>query len=94
MGMVVMVVMVVSMMRGVRQRDVCEKNQCEREADNLAHDWIPQPDEDEMSAAHLRASDAGAQDSARRGIAGDSFASASCTVRTAIARGFLATASH
>ena len=47
MGMVVMAVMVVPMMRRVRQRDVCEKNQCEREADNLAHDSIPQPDEDE-----------------------------------------------
>jgi hypothetical protein len=41
MGMVVMVVMVVPMMRGVRQRDICEKNQCEREADNLAHDSSP-----------------------------------------------------
>jgi hypothetical protein len=47
MGVVVMAVMVVPMMRRVRQRDVCEKNQCEREADNLAHDSIPQPDEDE-----------------------------------------------
>jgi hypothetical protein len=40
MGMVVMAVMVVPMMRGVRQRDVREKNQCEREADNLDHDSI------------------------------------------------------
>jgi hypothetical protein len=41
MGMVVMVVMVVPMMRRVRQRDVCEKNQCDHEANNLTHDSIP-----------------------------------------------------
>jgi hypothetical protein len=42
---VVMVMMpvVVPMMRRVRQRNVCEKNQCDREADYLAHDSIPQP---------------------------------------------------
>ena len=37
----VMGVMVVPMMRRVRQRDVCEKNQCDHEADNLSHDSIP-----------------------------------------------------
>jgi hypothetical protein len=36
MVMVVMAV-VVPMMRRIRQRDVCEKNQCDREADNLTH---------------------------------------------------------
>jgi hypothetical protein len=42
MMMVVMGVMsvMVPMMR-VRQRDVCEKNQCDREADNLSHDSTP-----------------------------------------------------
>jgi len=40
MVMVVMAVMV-PVMRRVRQRDVCEKNQCDREAHNLAHDSIP-----------------------------------------------------
>jgi hypothetical protein len=34
-------VMMVPMMRRVRQRDVCEKNQRDREADKLAHDSIP-----------------------------------------------------
>jgi hypothetical protein len=41
MVMVVMVVMVVPMMRRIRQRDVCEKNQCDHEANNLTHDSIP-----------------------------------------------------
>jgi hypothetical protein len=41
MVMMVMSVVVVPMMRRVRQRDVCEKNQCDREADNLTHDSIP-----------------------------------------------------
>jgi hypothetical protein len=42
MRMVVMAVMVVvPMMRRIRQRDVCEKNQCDHEANNLTHDWIP-----------------------------------------------------
>ena len=35
------VMMMVPMMRRVRQRDVCEKNQCDREANDLAHDSIP-----------------------------------------------------
>jgi hypothetical protein len=40
MGMMVvmMVAVVVAMMRRVRQRDVCEKNQRDREADDLTHD--------------------------------------------------------
>jgi hypothetical protein len=37
---VVMVVMVVPMMRRVRQRDVCQKNQCDHETNNLTHDSI------------------------------------------------------
>jgi hypothetical protein len=41
--MVVMVtVMVVPMMRRARQRDVCQKNQRDRQADNLTHDENPQ----------------------------------------------------
>ncbi len=36
-----MSVMMVPMMRRVRQRDVCEKNQRDREADKLTHDSIP-----------------------------------------------------
>ena len=47
MGMVVvgvmMSVMVVVVMRRVRQRDVGEKNQCDREANNLTHDSISNP---------------------------------------------------
>jgi hypothetical protein len=39
--MVMMVAMVVPMMRRVRQRDVCEKKQCDHKANNLTHDWIP-----------------------------------------------------
>jgi hypothetical protein len=39
--MVVVMVMVMPMMRRVRQRDVCEKYQCDREAYNLTHDSIP-----------------------------------------------------
>jgi hypothetical protein len=35
------VMMMVPMVRRVRQRDVCEKNQCDREANDLAHDSIP-----------------------------------------------------
>ena len=37
----VMMMVVVPMMRRVRQRDVCEKNQSDREAYNLTHDSIP-----------------------------------------------------
>ena len=40
MGMVVMTVMVVPMMRRVRERHVSEKNQCDGNADNLTHDTI------------------------------------------------------
>jgi hypothetical protein len=36
--MVVVMAVVVAMMRRVRQRDVCEKNQRDREADDLTHD--------------------------------------------------------
>ena len=36
-----MVVVVMAMMRRVRQRNVCEKNQRDREANNLTHDSIP-----------------------------------------------------
>jgi hypothetical protein len=43
MGMMVVVVMVVAMMRRVRQRDVCQKNQRDREANKLSHDSIPNP---------------------------------------------------
>jgi hypothetical protein len=39
----VMSAMVVPMMRRVRQRDVGEKNQCDREANNLTHDSISNP---------------------------------------------------
>jgi hypothetical protein len=39
-GAMVMVV-VVPMMRRVRQRNVCQKNQCDREPNNLSHDSIP-----------------------------------------------------
>jgi hypothetical protein len=41
--MAVMRVMAVVMVvvRRVRQRDVCEQNQCDREAGNLTHDSIP-----------------------------------------------------
>jgi hypothetical protein len=53
----VVVAVVVPMMRRVRQRDVCEKNQGDREADNLTHDSIPNCRR--MSAARPRASDAG-----------------------------------
>jgi hypothetical protein len=40
---VMMSVMVVVVMRRVRQRDVGEKNQCDREANNLTHDSISNP---------------------------------------------------
>jgi len=38
------VVIVMPMMRRVGQRDVCEKNQRDREANNLTHDSIPNPE--------------------------------------------------
>jgi Tfp pilus assembly protein FimT len=38
----VMSVMVMPMMRRIRQRDVCEKNQCDREANYLNHELHPQ----------------------------------------------------
>jgi hypothetical protein len=38
--MVMVVAVMVPMMRRVRQRDVCQKNQCDREGDNLDHDSI------------------------------------------------------
>jgi hypothetical protein len=34
-------VVVMPMMRRVRQRHVCEQNQCDREPNNLTHDSIP-----------------------------------------------------
>jgi hypothetical protein len=34
-------VVVVPMMRRVRQRNICQKNQCDREPNNLTHDSIP-----------------------------------------------------
>jgi hypothetical protein len=40
MVMVVMMV-VVPMVRRVRQRGVCEKKQCDRDANNLTHDRFP-----------------------------------------------------
>jgi hypothetical protein len=46
MGMVVVGVMMsvmVVVMRRVRQRDVGEKNQCDREANDLNHDSISNP---------------------------------------------------
>lgn len=46
MGMVVVGVMMsvmVVVVRRVRQRDVGEKNQCDREANNLTHDSISNP---------------------------------------------------
>jgi len=39
----VMSVMMVPMMRRVPQGDVCEQNQCGREANNLTHVLDPQP---------------------------------------------------
>jgi len=39
--MVMSTMVVMPMVRRVRQRDVCEKNQRDRKADKLAHDSIP-----------------------------------------------------
>jgi hypothetical protein len=41
MGLVMVMVVVMPMMRRVRERNVCKKNQCDREANELTHDSIP-----------------------------------------------------